>query len=238
MMNLDEEVKKLKNFDPNKPSSFSKVTSILAATSVQAASRYAFKLFRDKKFRQLLDFNSLEKMEQDRIFNELVVSNLTLLMLTLEAPDLRIDSDVKEYFFTFKDEIPKTHVDFLKELGIEKKYLDDWEKLIKMRYEEYSEDKYKARQAAIEIESKEKELTTDGLVDIQLLLPVQTVVIGCHHHICRGKTKGKDELFKLILRSLSRFYVEVRVPLEGGKITFWGRVRAKIRHFWHRIRKK
>lgn len=234
-MNLDEEIKKLKKRGPENPPSLSKATKIFSAVLDQAANQYAFRLFQDKKFRKLLGFNNLEKVEQDRIFNELIVSNLALLMLTLEAPDLRIDPKLKDYFFNFKEEIPRAHVSCLKDLGLEKRYLDDWEKLIKMRYEEYSEDKHKARQAAIKIESKEKELTADGLADIQLLLPVQTVAIGCHHHICRGKTEGKDELFKTILRSLGRFYIEIRVPIEGGEITFWKRLWVKIRHFWHKI---
>lgn len=234
-MNLDEEIKKLKKRGPENPPPLSKATQIFAAVLDQAASRYAFKIFQDKKFRRLLDFNSLKKTEQDRIFNELVVSNLVLLMLTLEAPDLRVDPELKDYFIDFKEEIPRAHVSCLKDLGIEKRYLDDWEKLIKMRYEEYSKDKHKARQAAIEVESKEKELTVEGLEDIQLLLPAQTVAIGCHHHICRGKTEGKDELFKTILRSLGRFYIEIRVPMEGGKITFWKRLRVRIRHLWRKI---
>ncbi len=231
-MNLDEEAKKLKKIDPNNPPPLAKMASILAASLSQAASQYAFKLFRDRKFRQFLEFDKLKKIEQDRIFNELVVTNLILLMLTLEAPDLRMDSDVKDYFFALKDELPKAHVNCLRELGIEEKYLRGWRKLIHMRYEEYSKDKHEARQAAMEIESRQKELTTEGLVDIQLLLPVQTVAIGCHYHLLRGKVRGKDELFKLIVRSLGRFYVEVRVPLEGGKITFGKKNRVKIRHLW------
>ncbi|MFZ5365971.1 MAG: hypothetical protein ACOZBZ_01630 [Patescibacteria group bacterium] len=234
-MNLEEELKKLKNWKLKNPPPISRVTSVFCATLVQAASNQAFKLFRDKKFREFAEFEKLDKTEQDRIFNELVVSYLVLLMLTLEAPDLHGEQELKEYFLIVKDEIPKAHLDYLKDLGIEKRYLEDWKKLIQMRYDEYSSDKLEARKAAMEIESKEKELTVEGLADIQLFLPVQTVAIGCHHHILRGKTEGKDELFKLILRSLSRFYVEIRVPLEGGEITFWGRLRAKLRHLWHKV---
>jgi hypothetical protein len=79
------------------------------------------------------------------------------------------------------------------------------------------------------LESREKALDLDDLSRIQLLVPVQAAAIGCHHHVCRGDTDGRDELFKLTLRSLSRFYADIRIRLEGGKITFLMRARRALR---------
>jgi hypothetical protein len=83
------------------------------------------------------------------------------------------------------------------------------------------------------IEATIKPLDLDDLSKIQLLVPVQAAAIGCHHHVCRGKTNGRDELFKLMLRSLSRFYIDIRIRLEGGKITFltraWMALRRMVR---------
>jgi hypothetical protein len=59
-----------------------------------------------------------------------------------------------------------------------------------------------------------------------------------HHHVCRGDTKGHDELFKLTLKSLSKFYVDFRVRLEGGKITRLTRARATLKRIIHRKHKK
>jgi len=64
---------------------------------------------------------------------------------------------------------------------------------------------------------------------------VHAVTIGCHHHICRGETEGRDNLFKLTLRSLSMFYVELRVRLEGGRITPLTRMRVALKHMFRRI---
>lgn len=236
MFNLDEEFRKLKERGPNNPLPLSKMAKITAGALDQGASQWAFHLFRDKRFRQLVNFEKLEKIEQDRIFNELVVSGLVLLMITLESPDLRVPEELKEYFLMVKEELPSSHTNLLTSYGIEKKYLADWDKLIKMRYEEYNKDKLEIRKAAMEMDSKKEDLTLKGLGNIQLLLPVQTVAIGCHHHICRGKTEGKDELFKLILKRMGRFYVEIRVPLEGGKINFWSKLRVKTRHFLSRFK--
>jgi hypothetical protein len=120
-------------------------------------------------------------------------------------------------------------VDHLGTLGVEANYLRDWEKLIAMRYEEYARDRHDVRAAAMQIESSKKSLDLDDLAKIQMLVPVQAVAIGCHHHICRGDTEGRDDLFKLTLRSLSMFYVELRVRLEGGRITPLTRARVALK---------
>ena len=107
-----------------------------------------------------------------------------------------------------------------------------------MRYEEYARDRHDVRAAAMQIESSEKNLDLDTLSKIQMLLPVQTVAIGCHHHVCRGDAKGHDELFKLTLKSLSKFYVDTRVRLEGVKITPLTRARVALKRIIRRNPKK
>jgi hypothetical protein len=90
----------------------------------------------------------------------------------------------------------------------------------------------------MQIESAEKSLDLDDLSKIQMLVPVQAAAIGCHHHICRGDTEGRDDLFKVTLRSLSMFYVELRVRLEGGRIAPLTRARVALRRVLHRIGRK
>jgi hypothetical protein len=207
-----------------------------AAAFVQAAGSSAFQLFNDKQFRRLARFERLSQTEQDRIFNELVVGSVVLIMLVLEAPDLRISGEFRDYLSDLNKKIPKAHIDYLRSLGVEAKNLRDWEKLIALRYEEYSKDRHDVRAAAMEIESSEKRLDLDDLSKIQMLVPVQAVAIGCHHHICRGHTDGRDELFKLTLNSLSKFYAEIRVRLEGGRITPLMRLRVIMKRLLRRLR--
>jgi hypothetical protein len=176
--------------------------------------------------------------ERDRIFNELVVAFLVLIMLLLEAPDLRVSRELRNYFADLNKRIPEAYVEHLRTLGVESNHIGDWEKLISMRYEEYARDKHAVREAAMQIESAEKRLDLDGLSRIQLLVPVQAVSIGCHHHICRGNTDGQDDLFKQILKSLSKFYVELRIRLEGGKITPLTRARVALRRMLQRSRRR
>ncbi|HXK27787.1 MAG TPA: hypothetical protein VJ646_06010 [Candidatus Binatia bacterium] len=206
-----------------------------AAGLAQTAVGAAFQLFREKQFRRLAGFEQLSQVEQDRIFNELVVAFVVLIMLLLEAPDLRVAGESRDYLANLIKSVPKAHLNQLRTLGVETNHLRDWEKLMAMRYEEYARDRHDVRAAAMQIESAEKSLDLDDLSKIQLLVPVQAVAIGCHHHICRGDTDGRDDLFKLTLRSLSMFYVELRVRLEGGRITPLTRARVAFKRMLHRI---
>jgi len=209
--------------------SVEQIAGVTAAGLVEASARQAFRLFRDKEFRRLAGLDALNQIEKDRIFNELIVSYIVLVMLVLVAPDLRVPSEFRDHLIKVKEMIPQAHIDSLRKLGIEPEHLRVWEKLISLRYDEYAKDRHEVRAAAMRLESTGKTLDMDDLSKIQLLVPVQAVAIGCHHHVCRGNTNGRDELFKLTLMSLSRFYVNYRIHLEGGKITFLTRARMALR---------
>jgi hypothetical protein len=218
--------------------SLDQMAETTAAGLVQAAAHQAFQLFRDEEFRRLANFDILSQGEQDRIFNELVVSYVVLIILLLEAPDLRVPPEFRDYLLALKEKIPQAHLDNLKNLGLEAEHLQGWGKLMDMRYEEYAKDRHEVRAAAMEVESAEKALDLDDLSKIQMLVPVQAVAIGCHDYVCRGQTKGRDDLFKLTLRSLSRFYVDVRIRMEGGKITPLTRARIALKRMVPRRQKR
>jgi hypothetical protein len=218
--------------------SFDQMADATAAGLVQMAAHQAFQLFRDKEFRRLVSFDILSQVEQDRILNELVVSYVVLIILVLEAPDLRIPPEFRDYLLALKEKIPKAHGHYLRDLGVEAEHLREWQNLIDLRYEEYAKDRHEVRAAAMEMESSEKALDLDDLSKIQMLVPLQSVAIGCHDHVCRGETQGRDDQFKLTLRSLSKFYVNIRIRLEGGKITPLARAKLAWRKINRRKRSK
>jgi hypothetical protein len=218
--------------------SFDQMADATAAGLVQMAAHQAFQLFRDKEFRRLVSFDILSQIEQDRIFNELVISYVVLIILVLEAPDLRVPSEFRDYLLALKEKIPRAHVNYLRSLGVEAEHLQNWEKLMDLRYEEYAKDRHEVRAAAMQLESSEKALDLNDLSKIQMLVPVQTVAIGCHIHVCRGESQGRDDLFKLTLKSLSKIYVDIRIRLEGGKITPLARAKVAWRQINRRKRGK
>ena len=218
--------------------SLDQMAEATAGALSQVASGSAYDLFWDKEFRRLANLDVLSQVEQDRIFNELVVAFLVLIMLLLEAPDLRIAQELRSYLARLEERISKAYLEYLKTLGVEPDHLRDWETLISMRYDEYARDRHAVRDAAMRIELAENKLDLEGLSKIQLLVPVQAVSIGCHQHICRGNTDKRDELFKQILNCLTKFYVELRIGLERGKITPLTRTQVKLKQMFHRFKRK
>lgn len=220
--------------------SFSSLEDVAQATADKlagAAAHFAYQLFSDAAFRKLAWFDQLEQTEQDRIFNELLVSALLLIVFTFEAPDLDVEEEKREYFKLLAECIPQAHLRALRALGVEQEHLDTWDKLIRMRYEEYQQSRVRIRAAAMELEALERELDAQGLDRIALMLPVEVIAIGCHQHVCRSQTEGRDELFKVQLRAFGEFYVHIRLLTLGRRVTWWMRGQVAWKRLVRRIAK-
>jgi len=118
--------------------SLDQVADATATNLSQAAAASAYELFRDENFRRCAGLERLSQVEQDRTFNELVVGYLVLFMLLLEAPDLRVPEELRNYPAGVHNRISPAYVEHLRTLGVEPEHLRGWEKLISMRYEEYA----------------------------------------------------------------------------------------------------
>jgi hypothetical protein len=155
----------------------------------------AFDLFRDKEFRRLLNFDQKDIEEQNRIFNELVVTNLTFLMLLLDQLIQEAEEiDEKQYLEALRKAVPAYFKGFLRRIGISKHYLSLWNKLIEMRYTEQSEEVLRARAAFLNHPDPEmKEYALD-----KLLMIFQAVVFCLYDHLVRGKIKVGDPIYKYL----------------------------------------
>lgn len=224
-MKIEEELKNL---------SIDEIANRTAEGLVKFGQHHAFKLFSNRKFREILTFDKIPTLERDRIFNELLLSSIILTIFVLEAPDINAPEDLKNYFQNLKERIPKKLIDEFKKLGTEEKYLRDWRELIQMRYDEYKEDKLGMRNAAMEMEAKEANLTVDKLKEIQLILPAQTVALGTISHIRRGKVEENDPLNKIIFQWAGDLFLPVRLMTEGRSYNPWLR---KWFHFKRWVRK-
>jgi hypothetical protein len=216
--------------------STAKILSTASSTPEEIASAIeeeilgsAFGTFTDTTFRHVAGFGTVPQMEHDRIFNEVILAPMTLAMLTLEAPDLRVDEQKKTRYLAVRRILPETHTSLLSRYGIEPPHLVHWDKLAGLRYSEYKADMEKVREAALTVERKAQPVTPKVLAEIGLVIPVQAVAIGAHHHIVRGKTVGRDDLFRYIHSWLSKFYLDIRIPLEGGKITVWQKLHYNLK---------
>ena len=155
------------------------------------ASRQAFSMFRNVEFRDSLDFAHSEKVEQDRFFNEMVVTNIVMVMLLLDQEVAASDpGERRDYLKEVREEMPRYYIRYLKKIGVEDKFAHIWKKLLDLRYNEYTEDTPEWRQAFMAVD---RGLASDNHVAI-----FQTLAFGLYRHLRRGKVEKEDPLFKKI----------------------------------------
>lgn len=153
----------------------------------------AFEFFKDKQFRKLIRFDEKDEEEQNRVFNELTVTNIVYLMLLLEQLIQETDDeDQKNYFRALREAAPEYFKNWIRKIGIPEKFCSVWDKLVAMRYEEYIESMREIRGEFLSNGDPElNELATEKIVMI-----FQTVVLGLYDHLMRGKIKKGDPIYK------------------------------------------
>jgi hypothetical protein len=159
---------------------------------VRMVSGSAYQVFLDGQFRKLSNFEKQSQIEKDRIFNELVVTALILLVSAIRDNLPRIERERQEFWQTVYEKIPDIFIDWLNDLKVEKNYVDIWRKLIDMRWEEYQEKQSLTRGIWIEelIKNQDSEKFNDAAVR------VETLTVSSMLHITRGKAQRDDPLRK------------------------------------------
>lgn len=167
---------------------FSKITDGLA----EAIAHFAYKIWDLSEFRELVNFEQISQQEQDRIFNELEVTAVGLVILSGEHHGLN-----KE----FEQLIVKSFLGLYQKIGTEKEYIDIWAELIRMRTAEYRQD----YNLALEQLEKAKEFQDKKTPVFYHWLRIEVLTLDGLSHIRRGKIKKGDKLKKLLLESFTIF---------------------------------
>lgn len=159
---------------------------------VKRISGSAYQVFLDQQFRKMVDFEKQSQVEKDRIFNELVVTGVILLLSIIKDCLSKIKEERQEFWQTVYEKVPDIFVDWLSELGVQKKYANIWRKLIDLRFDEYQEKQTWTREAWMQdlIKHQDKEILNDAAVRIE------TLIISSMLHVTRGKAKKNDPLKK------------------------------------------
>lgn len=165
---------------------------------INCAVESAFRFFKDEEPRKLLNFEKLDQIEQDRIFNELVMTAILAIVFALNSrilyeeylPDSRSLRAKISFLKDIKNQVFNDFLEWYSGFGIDKKYIDLFEKCLKMRYDEYQEDKIRL------IKELPKEDIFDYEIDNELahheLCAMQSLVVGSLFHIKRGETSPED----------------------------------------------
>lgn len=158
---------------------------MIARKITEQVAESAFGLFKNKKFRNLLDFDSLSQVEQDRIFNEIVLTGLSLAVLMFRSLGEIAQNNAKDFFNELQMETTSYYRSWLKKLGVAEKDARIWKELIGMRCEEYQKDFDQNRA---------------DLPDPKKSNPwIAVLAIGGYHHIRRGKVSPDDPLYSMFL---------------------------------------
>ena len=177
----------------------------LAKSLVLDIANSGFALWQGKDFRSLVDFDKLSQTEQDRIFNEIEVTGIGLLVLYLDSAISEIVlTEHQRSFDELREASINFYIDYLTEIGVPKKFVKIWRQLIDMRTEEYRQD----YQTALKESVNWKEFQGD-LKLRKMWAQIETLAIDGLHHIRRGKTKTNDPLWKLLRFWLLSIYKRI-----------------------------
>lgn len=183
-----------------------KISEELSKKLVKHIAESGFKFWRGKEFRKMIDFENLSQTEQDRIFNEVEVTGLGLLMLHLDDIINKVEFTERQLeFANLQKAATSSFLKWLKELDIESKFVKIWKKLIDLRLDEYRKDYLTAQQES----SYWKEFRGENRALRDIWVRIETLAIDSLHHIRRGKTTSKDPLWKHLRRWLLRLDVEI-----------------------------
>jgi len=154
---------------------------------VRLVSGSAFSVFSDEQFRRMINFEKRKQIEQDRIFNELVVTGLILLLMMINdfLPD--IDPERKQFWHDIKEGIPDLFVNWLKEVGVGDKFAGIWKKLIYLRWDEYKKEQSATRRMFLG--SALGDIQNEAFKDAAVR--VETTTVGSLLYITRGNAKPR-----------------------------------------------
>jgi len=214
--------KKKKRFPADYPS-LKKTWQDLGEKLVQVVCYSSFEIFKAQEFRELTGFEGLDQTEQDRLFNELEVTGICLLLFLLDDYIELVKNDdddpvKKQVFISVRDAVKPEFLKILKGLDIEQKHLDTWGKLIDLRFKEYKKD-------IPEIEKAFRQMGENFKTPKIKLLERRTQIMaaGGHTHICRGRTDSRDKLYLQIRRWLAGLDNKLSMPFDKG-------LKKKLKH--------
>lgn len=154
-------------------------------------------LYQKEEFRKLIEYDAISRTEQDRIFNELQVSFLGLMILYLENLDKDLKSQLKTNLSIPKiiDSLISGFLTMYRELGVNEQLIKMWNSLIEMRLTEYREDFQIALNESKNLPNFKK--GNEGLA--VRWARTETITIDCATHIRKGKFPLKDPIRECLM---------------------------------------
>lgn len=163
-------------FHRNQKDPISIITARIASLS--------FKLFQENTFRENINFKDISQVEQDRIFNELIVTGLCIPILQFGSLSENAQGELRGKYEKLRIKFIACYPQWLEDLNVDAGLIDKWRQLIHMRVDEYTQEYNKTKG---EFGNISKELAW-----------VMLVAVGGYFHIRRGNSKPKDPVLTMI----------------------------------------
>ncbi len=157
----------------------------------------AYQVFTDKRFRELVKFDEQIEEDQDRMFNELVVTGLVFLLFFIKDRVSFVKASRKEFWKNAAEKIPVSMADGLAKMDIPKKYISIWKNLLKKRTKEYLE-KRKITESVWREEFNKIEKSEKNKGDI---LRIETMAIGSLIHITKSEEQENEKFLRNHLKA-------------------------------------
>ena len=154
-----------------------------------------WKLFRDQKFRTVAGFRALPVAEHDRIWNELIVANISMIVLTLDAASSAVPPEDLHFWQEVQGHIPKQFQRELVRVGVSGENAKTMRQLIAMRDAEYA-DLARALKKTGEFRDEMSHDFPNEMRDF--VADIHSVSICTANHITRGKLKAGDPLIRVL----------------------------------------
>ena len=165
---------------------------------VRRAASSGYGVFINPDFRRLINFAKQSEEEQNRIFNELVVTGICLLDLIVASKLNDVKHGRRHFWLDVREKIPDAFCGWINTLGMAGEFVDIWKKLIDLRVKEYLEGQNETR----EVWTREFKNHPDREVLTESAARVENITVGCMLHITRGKaSKAADDPLRRHLRA-------------------------------------
>jgi hypothetical protein len=175
-MNITDFIK-FNLFPPKNPNEIARVMT-------EKIAKHAFDMFKNKDFRQLNNFEKIDQIEQDRIFNEIIVSGVVLAIFIFEKlRDASQNKKFDQFYSEMQMELESSYGNWLRDLGAQEEHASLFKDLIKMRLKEYQKNYHKFQ--------KEVQKRVDTKFPYLFI-----VAIGGSTHIARNKNKLVEDNLK------------------------------------------
>ncbi len=185
------------------------VATDVAEMLLKLAQHQGGKAANDKAFQRLLNYSSIDQTEQDRCFNELVVTAIGYAYY-------RLDGDVQprelwEFTEMIRQAFPEAYRSQLSAMDLASQFVDQWLQLLDLRLKEYGTD-LEEMGPQLRLDMANDDNDTSSAEVKQLTTRLSLLSTAALQHLRRGNRDEKDPLRKY-LRSWLLGFEQVLSPL-------------------------